>query len=540
MKFNPVLPTVAACLMSAMLLTPEVSEAAKKAGKGAAPERYIIKFVEGKENQGKSALKKLGGKIVKSMDRHHAVTASVPAGRLAMIEKNPNIEFVEPDGKRYPVSAVRAAPSGADRSTSEHGGTHEQVAPYGYEMVQANLLSAGNGAAKVCVIDSGYDIRHEDKSDAVTGGIERGAGPWNEDGDGHGTHVSGTISALDNELGIIGVYPDAPMHIVRVFGNDGLWTYTSDLIIAVDDCIDNGANVISMSLGDDSPYVLENMVFRKAEKEGILSIAAAGNDGNTRMSYPASYHSVLSVGAIDANSDLASFSQRNTHVELVAPGVSVLSTVPVGSVLNVSLTVDNLDSYPVIPMDGFDIPEVDVMAPIMDCGLGGSAEECKGGALDICLIERGDFSFADKAVNCEIAKGSAAVVFNSAINVDNGPVYGTLGGTLVGIPVVGMDRNDGLAILDGGLGANGTLAFAVSDYDYDYFNGTSMATPHVAGVATLVWSNHPTCSNNEIRAALNATAMDLGPPGQDHAFGNGLVQAKAASDYLENAGCTGN
>ncbi|MFO7552876.1 MAG: S8 family serine peptidase [Haliea sp.] len=540
MKINPILPTVAIALVGALLLPTDVSEAAPKTNQGGTPERYIIKFVEGKENQGVSALKKNGAKVVKSLDRHHAVAATIPAGRLAVIEKNPNIEFVEPDGKRYPIAIERAAPSGADQLATDTGGSGE-VIPYGYTMVQADQLIAGEGyTKKVCVIDSGYDFTHPDKAAAgVTFGTDRGAGPANEDGDGHGTHVSGTISALANDIGIIGIYPDAPMHIVRVFGEDGNWAYTSDLIVAVDDCIQNGSNIISMSLGGDYPYLLENMVFRKAEKEGILSIAAAGNDGNNRMSYPASYHSVLSVGAVDADSNLAGFSQRNTHVELAAPGVSVLSTVPVGSVMDISLTVAGLGTYSVEPMDGFEIPAAPVEAPIMDCGLGETAEDCIGNSGDICLIERGGFSFAQKAVSCETAEGSAAVVFNSYGN--EGPVYGTLGGTKVGIPAVGMDRVDGLEIRDkGGLASSGTLEFAVSDYDYDYFSGTSMATPHVSGVAALVWSNHPSCSNNEIRAAMKATAIDLGPPGQDHYFGYGLVQAKAASDYLGTNGCTGN
>jgi subtilisin family serine protease len=108
------------------------------------------------------------------------------------------------------------------------------------------------------------------------------------------------------------------------------------------------------------------------------------------------------------------------------------------------------------------------------------------------------------------------------------------------IPVVGTTLETGVALRENQIGQNTTVAFIPSHYDYDYYDGTSMATPHVAGVAALVWSNHPECSNTEIRNALNATAIDLGKPGRDHEYGNGLVQAAAASEYLDSTGCTGN
>ena len=80
-------------------------------------------------------------------------------------------------------------------------------------------------------------------------------------------------------------------------------------------------------------------------------------------------------------------------------------------------------------------------------------------------------------------------------------------------PVVGTDRDTGLALLAKEIGQSATLSFVVSDYNYDYFSGTSMATPHVAGVAALIWSKHPTCGPTDIRTAMNATAVDLGATG---------------------------
>jgi subtilisin family serine protease len=79
----------------------------------------------------------------------------------------------------------------------------------------------------------------------------------------------------------------------------------------------------------------------------------------------------------------------------------------------------------------------------------------------------------------------------------------------------------------------------VTASDWAFFDGTSMATPHVAGVAALVWSYHSSCSNDQIRAALQASAKDLGAAGRDVAYGFGLVQAKAAVDYLNANSCSG-
>ena len=182
------------------------------------------------------------------------------------------------------------------------------------------------------MIDSGYDLGHEDKpGEPIVNGTDdlAGSGPWSEDGASHGTHVSGTINALDNEIGVIGVFPSVPMHIVRVFGNDGIWAYSSELINAVDDCVSNGAKVINMSLGGPRPSVLENAVFLQAQKNGVLSIAAAGNGGEGRacdifadpghperqackMHYPSGYDSVVSVAAVDETSRTSPTSRRST------------------------------------------------------------------------------------------------------------------------------------------------------------------------------------------------------------------------------------
>jgi serine protease len=88
-----------------------------------------------------------------------------------------------------------------------------------------------------------------------------------------------------------------------------------------------------------------------------------------------------------------------------------------------------------------------------------------------------------------------------------------------------------------GVSVYSTVPLAVRGTKYAYFNGTSMATPHVAGVAALVWSYFPSCTGSQIRTSLNRSAQDLGTAGRDTRFGYGLVQAKAAYDRIRTYGC---
>jgi len=331
----------------------------------------------------------------------------------------------------------------------------------------------------------------------------------------------------------VGVSPgDASLYIVKVFdGASCGWAYSSTLVDAANRCRDAGANIISMSLGGGAKSRTEDRVFNDlATKNDILSIAAAGNDGNNRMSYPASYNSVVSVAAVDSNLSVASFSQYNSAVELAAPGVDVLSTVPWSATNTLAVNGATYDGGHI--ENAASTGASGVAGQLVDGGLCDSTGSWSG---KIVLCARGNISFYDKVMHVQSGGGVGTAIYNNA----SGNFAGTLGdGNSSSIPAISLSQADGQALMSGSLGQTATLISLLdsSTGGYEAWSGTSMATPHVSGVAALVWSGSPASSNTEIRTALQNTALDLGTAGKDNYYGYGLVQAQTALNSLAGGG----
>ncbi|MCH1928928.1 S8 family serine peptidase [Shewanella sp. A25] len=495
--------------------------------------RYVIQVDADHKGVVKALTKKLGGEINVEGDAFFAATFS--GKDLAQVKgllNNPHITLIEEDVRRYPMALY-----------SDEAGNPmtQQVTPYAVYQSQADKVTFNPEAGmKVCIIDSGLDESNKDFNWGVniTGDNDSGTGNWNENGGPHGTHVAGTIAALDNDIGVIGMAPGVPMHIVKVFNADG-WGYSSTLAAAANKCSDAGANIISMSLGGGRASKTEERAFNKFTDAGGLVVAAAGNDGNNVRSYPAGYPSVMMIGANDSSNNIAAFSQfpsclsgkgkRATDddgicVEVTAGGVNTLSTYPEGMAATASLTAEN----------------VGVAASAME-NTGeaagstykmGTAESIDAGANGkVCVIDRGVISFHNKVLNCQLSGGVGAIIINNA----PGMLYGTLGDTnQTTIPAVGAALEDKEVIE-----AATVAEISIKAVDYGYMSGTSMATPAVSGIAALVWSNHSACTGTDIRNALKATAMDAGDVGKDEKFGYGIVNAKAADAYLTTYGCSG-
>ncbi|HEU4776275.1 MAG TPA: S8 family serine peptidase [Telluria sp.] len=485
--------------------------------------RVIVSFKKGHHGDMHNDISRHHGRVKHDLTEIDSVAIEISKAELKELRKSKHIESVEEDVIRRPF-ATTSASTGTPYALG-------QLVPYGIKMVQADQLSDANvGNRKICIIDSGVDRAHEDivgNSANMTGEYDSGTGWWYTDENHHGTHVAGTIAAVNNSgTGVVGVNPNAKVkiHIVKVFGASG-WAYSSTLAAAANKCGAAGANIISMSLGGGASNRTEQRAFDALAAKGVLNIAAAGNDGNTVISYPAGYSSVMMVGAVDENKAWASFSQYNSKVEIAAPGVAVLSSVPTNSGTAPALTVGGT-VYAPGAMDGS--PVKSATAPLADFGLGDVVNTAMSGK--VCLISRGTIDFATKVMNCQNSGGVGAVVYNNAA----GGFGGTMGTTVSAIPSVTASDVEG-ASMKTKLGQSATVA--VTPTSYAYFDGTSMATPHVSAVAALVWSYFPSCTGAQIRSSLTKSAMDLGTAGRDVKFGYGLVQAKAAKDRIASLGC---
>ena len=206
----------------------------------------------------------------------------------------------------------------------------------------------GTGGVKVGIVDTGIDKAHEDLAgktvdcaDAtgtlgLLGGGTVREGSCADDND-HGTHVAGTIAGIaNNGRGVAGVAFNSPLSICKALGGPLGTGSTAGVANCITYLKNKGAKVISMSLGGGSSSTLQSAV---RDASGVsLQIAAAGNDGDGRLNYPAAYAEVVSVAATDRNDQRASFSNANADVEIAAAGVGVLSTKRGGGYLSLSGT----------------------------------------------------------------------------------------------------------------------------------------------------------------------------------------------------------
>ncbi|MEC2055752.1 S8 family serine peptidase [Peribacillus psychrosaccharolyticus] len=190
-----------------------------------------------------------------------------------------------------------------------------------------NLNYNGKGV-KIGIIDTGVDTTHKDLRIAGGKSFIEGITSY-RDNNGHGTHVAGIIGALDNKFGMIGVAPKSELYALKALNKDGTG-YVSDVIDAINWCIDNKMDIINLSMGiNEDIFYLKEAVDRAAAA-GIVVVAAAGNEGKINVSYPARYPSVIGTGALKTSTSLATFSNRGSGITVTAPGYKIYSTLPGG------------------------------------------------------------------------------------------------------------------------------------------------------------------------------------------------------------------
>ncbi len=202
-----------------------------------------------------------------------------------------------------------------------------QQTPWGIVKVQAPAAwtTTRGAGVKLVVIDTGIDRTHPDLAPNIKGGwntITKGE-DFNDD-NGHGSHVSGTIAAVDNKQGVLGAAPKVDLYGVKVLDADGSGTF-DDVIAGMHWAVDNKMEIASMSLGASQGNAALSDMVAAMEKAGVILIAAAGNSGDS-VGYPAAYPGAIAISASDEKDQLASFSSRGPEVAIIAPGVDVKST----------------------------------------------------------------------------------------------------------------------------------------------------------------------------------------------------------------------
>jgi len=326
------------------------------------------------------------GRIVDTVSNEEsiwAIVADIPFDLVPSFEcevkSNSLVKYVEPNF-RFQTFFVPDDPSWSLQ--------------WGSQMINADWAwntTVGNSSVLVAIIDSGIGYDHPDlAANYVALGydwVNNDTDPM--DDNGHGTHCAGIIAAaINNSVGIAGLAQ------VRVMAEKALdsgghgWSW--DIAKAIRHAVDQGANILSNSWGSSENSKLIHDAVEYAYDNGVLIVAAAGNDPTSRKNYPAAYDEVIAVTAIDQNLDPASFTSFGDWVELAAPGVDIYSTVPWG---------------------------------------------------------------------------------------------------------------------------------------YESWSGTSMACPHVSGVAALIWSCFPSMTRDQVRAQLRYSSQDLGAVGFDNYYGYGLPLA---------------
>jgi thermitase len=244
----------------------------------------------------------------------------IPKGKLQAklqeYSREKTIEFVEPDYIAYAIGTPSDAYFG-----SQWGMTKIQ-APQAWD------VTTGQPAIKIAILDTGVDQNHEDLAAKLVANRNFTTSATTDDLYGHGTHVAGVAAAVtNNAIGVAGVGYNTVIMNVKVLDDSGSGNYSwiaNGIIWATD----NGAKVISMSLGGSSNSLTLQNAVNYAWSRGVIVVAAAGNNGNSAPSYPAYYGNAIAVAASDANDNRASFSNYGSWVDVAAPGTGIYSTLP--------------------------------------------------------------------------------------------------------------------------------------------------------------------------------------------------------------------
>jgi len=307
-------------------------------------ERYIVVLHESVASPAAAASEiagQVGGQV--GFIYEHALkgfSIRMPAQAVEGLKRNPKVKYVATDDLRYAFE--QTVPTGIQRIFAD---TNSNIAIDGNDNFRVDV--------GVAVIDTGVDFQHPDLN--VAGGVTCTGNPLRtqcvsggDDDHYHGTHVAGTIGAIDNDFGVVGVAPGARLWAVKVLDKNGSG-YSSWIIAGIDWVAANTdkIEVANMSLGGSGFNQAEYDAIQGAVNKGVAFAVAAGNsDADARNFSPSAFDNVLTVSALadfnglpgggaaptcrtDIDDTLADFSNWGPAVDIAAPGVCILSTYPI-------------------------------------------------------------------------------------------------------------------------------------------------------------------------------------------------------------------
>lgn len=528
-------------LAGAFVLMSLVPLSAARAQAGArpavSPGEYFVGFRGGLSEEGFAAVRGLGATVTGRYPQIRAAAIRVVGNEQAQaataraIARNPRVSYVEPVPMRYALGL-----DDEQLVPSRNNGLYGLLATRAIDVHARGVSGAG---INVGVADTGLDYYHPDIAPNYRGGIDTIYGDqdplfeswWDYDWgylvvETHGTHVAGTVLAANNTAGVLGVAPSANLYHARVLDAYGGTAQT--VMDGVRWLVENAqCKVVNLSLGGQEPSITEESFYAEMRSKGALIVCAAGNGGGTSVIYPAGYASNIAVGAVDSDNLHANFSNTGSALDVSAPGVNVISSVPDGSG-DAESSVTTTESF---FSQGFEFAGITdgITRPMIDCGLGRVGDFPASVAGNIALIRRGELYFEEKVVNATNAGAAAVIMYNN--------VPGDFLGALPGypepwIPVVSVSDTVGAILVS----QSGATAMVVNRFSaWATYGGTSMATPHVTGVLALVWSVNPSASNSTVENCLLTTCLDLGAGGYDTTYGFGVVDASAAVARAEGA-----
>ncbi|MDW7661696.1 MAG: S8 family serine peptidase [Bacillota bacterium] len=383
----------------------------------------------------------------------------------------------------------------------------------------------------VAVIDTGVDYNHPSLAHAF--GSYKGYDffdndndPMEVEGEYHGTHVSGTIAGYNEADGFSGIAPEATLLGYRVLGPDG--GTSEDVIAGIEKAVMDGANVMNLSLGNslNAPDYMTSIALDEAMKEGVIVVTSNGNSGpdNWTVGSPGTSREAISVGAT-----MQPYKTYTSEIT-VSDGIDYPTAV-MGFNTEEALYALNSGSYDIV------YGELGYPADLDSAAVSGKA----------VLIQRGELAFVDKAENAKNAGAIAVLIYDHTSNNVMPDIPGmavptfkltkevgemmaaTLSKSKTGLTIefnIQFDKNVGETMADFSsrgpvvntwmikpdLSAPGVDVVSSVPGGYASLQGTSMASPHVAGAAALVLQAHPNYSPEDVKAALMNTAVTVYEP----------------------------